>query len=73
MSEMETSDLCRKPDFYGVFHPRCRHIIEKPRGEDAPRQCRRAAGKNERFCDAHREPDSWAHWKGLHPDPVIDQ
>jgi DNA-binding transcriptional LysR family regulator len=53
MPQMETSDLCRKPDGRGVFHRRCRHIIDTPKGETAARQCRRAARKNERFCDAH--------------------
>ena len=39
----ETSELCRKPDLYGVYNKRCEHILLQPRGETEPRQCRRAA------------------------------
>lgn len=45
--------MTKKPDDLGVFHPRCQHIIQKPRGEDGPVQCRRAAHRGERFCDYH--------------------
>jgi hypothetical protein len=49
--------LCRKPDDEGAFNPRCQHILlpsdPKSRAPDGPRQCRRAAVKDARFCDAH--------------------
>lgn len=48
------TDLCRKPDNRGVVNPRCRHVIEKPRGEETPRQCRAAALHGTRFCTVHQ-------------------
>jgi hypothetical protein len=52
--------LCRKPDANGVFNPRCRHVIKKPRGETSPRTCRRAALAGTLFCDAHQETNQEA-------------
>lgn len=47
------SVLCRRPDGRGAFSPRCQHIIERPRDQDEPRQCRRAASRGINRCEAH--------------------
>ncbi len=46
--------LCRQPDGRGVLNPRCQEVIEEPRDQASPRQCRRAAKRGSRFCDAHQ-------------------
>lgn len=46
--------LCPKPDNRGRFNPRCEHVIEQPRGEKTPRQCRAAATARSRFCVVHQ-------------------
>lgn len=49
------TDLCRKPDDTGKFNLHCQHMIDRPRGEDFPRLCLRAAARGSPFCDAHQE------------------
>jgi hypothetical protein len=50
---MERSRLCRKPDDRGKVNLRCAHLIQKPRGESEPRQCRAAAMRGETLCGVH--------------------
>lgn len=51
----QTAQLCRNPDGYGTYHPRCQHIIERPRGETEPRRCLAAAQRGTLFCTVHSE------------------
>lgn len=50
---VQMTALCRKPDDTGAFNPRCQHVLEKPRGEETPRQCRAAAMKGTSLCGVH--------------------
>jgi hypothetical protein len=47
--------LCRKPDDRGRFNPCCQHIIQSPKAEKEPRQCRRAATNRSPFCGSHHK------------------
>lgn len=46
--------LCDRPDYRGAFNRRCQRIIDQPRGEDAPRQCRAAAQRGTDLCCVHQ-------------------
>ena len=52
---MKLEPYCRKPDRHGVYNRRCKHIIEKPRGEDGLRQCRAAARFGRVTCLQHQQ------------------
>lgn len=70
----ERSRLCRFPDSRGVYHLRCEMIVQHPRGEDAPRQCRLAAQCGSKYCEAHRiETVAAAIWDAYQASPIVTE